>query len=327
LEYRAVRALLTDVQLQEHPSGTLFETGLLPATRWRVVLAQIGEGNVAAAVVAERAATYFTPNLVLFVGVAGALKDDLVVGDVVVATRIYAYAGGKATAEEFLARPRSFETAYRLQQRASWLAATHGWSTAGLTRHDGLPPAVHLKPVAAGEVVLASRDSALFDLLRRHYNDAAAVEMESGGLAQAAQINDSLPTLTIRGISDTTGPDKTDLDAAGWQPRAAYHAASFAAALLAAPAQASAPGELPPRVRDPAKSGAAGTRPRRPAACRKPGQQDRGLWACLRPVRSSTGTTERLWGRSWCTGSGHSDRSPRSWGDGELARAAWSRVC
>jgi len=253
VEYQAVRPLLTDLEARELPGGSLFEEGMLSGTPWRVALGQLGEGNVGAGILAERAMRFFLPDLVLFVGVAGALKDDVQVGDVVVATRVDAYQGGKA-AEDFLGRPRTWDADHRLEQRARHLAVTGGWPPTGLARLDGAVPAVHFKPIAAGDVVLASRDSPLYERLRLHYNDAVAIEMEGAGLAQAAHVNDALPALVIRGISDTTGPDKQTLDSAGWQPRAASHAASFAAALL----RSLPPSSLPRRRASPDR-GATGT--------------------------------------------------------------------
>jgi 8-oxo-dGTP diphosphatase len=45
-------------------------------------------------VLAERAIAEFAPAAVLFVGVAGALRPQVALGDVVVATHVYAYHGG-----------------------------------------------------------------------------------------------------------------------------------------------------------------------------------------------------------------------------------------
>ena len=296
VEYQAVRPLLSGLQVRELPGGSLFEEGMLSGTAWRVALGQLGEGNVGAGILAERAMRSFAPDLVLFVGVAGALKDDVLVGDVVVATRIDAYQGGKA-AEDFLARPRTWEADHRVEQRARYLMVTGGWPPAGLTRVDGAPPVVHFKPIAAGDVVLASRDSPLYEQLRLHYNDAVAIEMEGAGLAHAAHVNDALPALVIRGISDTTGPDKQALDAAGWQPRAASHAASFAAALL----RSLTPASLPRRQAAPnggtaGMGGPAGRMVRLPADRRHlpdlAGQQD--LLARLGQQLAPSDTVERL---------------------------------
>src|SRR4051794_15844432 len=95
LEYLAVHRYLTGRQVHEHTAGTLFEKGVIAGRR--VAMANIGEGNVSAAALTERAINEFEPEAVLFVGTAGALRDWLRLGDVVVATRVYGYHGGRST--------------------------------------------------------------------------------------------------------------------------------------------------------------------------------------------------------------------------------------
>jgi adenosylhomocysteine nucleosidase len=221
LEYRAIRAQLTDPEMHGHPAGTLFEAGGLAGTSRQVVIAAVGQGNQQAGILAERAVALFQPAALLFVGVAGALADDLRLGDVVVATRVYAYHGGREDQEGFWARPRAWDAAHHLEQLARLVARGDRWADL-----------VHFRPVAAGEVVLNSRDSPLVQQIRRHYDDAAAVEMESAGMAQAGHLS-ALPVLTIRAISDKADGRKYDADRAGWQSRAAASAAAFAAELCA----------------------------------------------------------------------------------------------
>lgn len=231
LEYRAMRRFLIDIEeLPPHPGGTRFEAGRVPGVPWRVVTMVTGEGNLDAAVLAERAIDWFRPRALLVVGVAGALKDDIEPGDVVVATWVHGYHGGKEDSEGFLARPRGRKSAHTLEQAARMTDVKGAWT--GLLAAPA-NPAVHFKPIAAGEVVLNSRGTPLALQLKRHYGDAAAIEMESAGAAAAAHLNASLPVLTIRSISDKADGNKHLSDAAGLQPVAASHAAAFAAALLA----------------------------------------------------------------------------------------------
>jgi nucleoside phosphorylase len=233
LEYQAVRAHLTGLRRQPHPQGTLFETGRLPGHETEITIALTGEGNAGAAVLAERAMSMFSPQALLFVGVAGALKDDIELGDVVVATRVYAYHGSKEQDEGTWTRPRSWEAPHDLEQLAHYIARERPWAGSLPADASGRRPAVHFKPIAAGEVLLASRLTETAQRLRRVFNDAAAVEMESAGVSQASQFNRSLPTLIIRGISDRADGGKATLDGEGWQPRAAAHAAAFAVAMAA----------------------------------------------------------------------------------------------
>lgn len=231
LEYEAVRGYLTDVESHRHEVGTRFEIGKTPNREVSVAINLVEKGNLPAAVLAERAIAEFRPLAVLFVGVAGGLRDDIALGDVVVATHIYAYQGGTSEDKGFSARPRVWEAPHELTQLAGELARSKTWTRLLAPADEGCaPPKVHRRPIAAGDVVLQSRTSEEWRRLSLHYNDAAAVEMEGAGLAQAGQLN-SVPAMAIRGISDGATAEKAITDRAGWQPTAARHAAAFAITL------------------------------------------------------------------------------------------------
>ncbi|QNP69132.1 hypothetical protein IAG44_06535 [Streptomyces roseirectus] len=208
LEFDAVESLLAGDRASRARDGigTLYRLGWLDGTPWRIALAEIGTGNGGAAVVATHAVERFRPRLVMFVGVAGGLKEGVAVGDVVVATKVYGVHGGKDTGGGFHARPESWQLSHEVRQTAA--AAHRRWR-----RVPGAPP-VHFKPVAAGEVVLegegaahqgsAHQESAYRERLRRTYEDAVALETESAGMAQAAHMHRGWPALTVRGITDRT---------------------------------------------------------------------------------------------------------------------------
>jgi nucleoside phosphorylase len=257
LEYKAVRAHLGELRQEWHSAGTAFEVGKMPGVPWPIALVVTGEGNSDAAVLAERAAALFRPWAMFVVGVAGGLKDEIGLGDVVVATWVYGYHSGKAGAAGFRARPRAYRGAHKLVQAARMVEVKGAWLE---SLPDGVRPAVHFKPIAAGEVVLNSRDVPLSRQLTQHYEDAAAIEMESAGATAAAYMNASLPVLTIRGISDKADGRKHLSDAAGMQPVAASHAAAFTMALLAELAGAAH------------RSTAQADVPRAPVATAQPGQ-------------------------------------------------------
>ncbi len=229
LEYSAVRTHLMDLRPIGHPAGTLFEVGLLAGCKRPIVLSAVGEGNQTAAVVTERATAMFAPRALLFVGIAGALDEDIALGDVVVATRVYAYHGGRDQPGGFRVRPRAWDASHELEQRARYISRLGTWLPSGA----GHQPSVHFRPIAAGEVVLAAADSGYASLIERYYSDAAAVEMEGAGVVSAAHLNRSLPVLVIRGISDRANAEKKVTDKAGWQHRAAANAAAFTLSLVA----------------------------------------------------------------------------------------------
>jgi adenosylhomocysteine nucleosidase len=232
LEFRAVRSHLSGPQTWRHPEGTLFETGRMNRTGRSIAVARTGQGNTPTALIAERAIGMFRPRALLFVGVAGGLRADVGLGDVVVATKVYAFHGGKTESGQFLPRPQVWEAPHGLEQLAGYLAGRGEWTSRLTCEHR--EPRVHLKPIAGGDVVVNCRTSEIAEQLRRYFDDAVAVDMESVGAACAGHLNASLPVLSIRGISDHADGSKEVSDRAGWQVEAASHAAAFALALAAA---------------------------------------------------------------------------------------------
>ncbi|MFE5844531.1 purine phosphorylase [Streptomyces niveus] len=228
LEYQAVRKKLAGPQVHRHERGTRFEVGTVQGTSCRVALGLTNKGNHSAAVIAERAIQEFSPAAVLFVGVAGALWDTAKLGDVVMATHVYAYHGGTSEDDGLKARPRVWEAAHGISQLGSHLARVNDWAdeTSGGRR----APQVRFGAIAAGEVVQNSKISAEARWIRQHYNDALAIEMEAAGVAQAGHLNGA-PVAIIRGISDRADGTKSSEKDRNWQPRAAANAAAFATRL------------------------------------------------------------------------------------------------
>ncbi|MFH0173207.1 nucleosidase [Streptomyces cacaoi] len=220
VEYDAVRALLESLDEVVLADGTRLEQGRLSGTGWTVALAELGEGALTTAALTTRIVSELAPECLLFVGVAGGLRDDLRLGDVVVGTKVYAVHGGKQTPEGFLARPEAWHGSHRLVQAAR----------SALRDLDGVR--AHRKPIACGDVVLADERSALRDHIRRTYNDAYAIEMEGSGASHAAHLGGRLDALVIRGISDLADAGKSTADAEGSQELAAGQAAKVAVAVL-----------------------------------------------------------------------------------------------
>jgi len=231
VEYMAVRAYLTELQEKVHPRGTIYEQGTFSANEqvWDVGIVEIGAGDSGAAAQAERAIAFFNPQVILFVGVAGGIKDVLL-GDVVASTKIYGYESGKAE-ESFKPRPEIGLSSYNLEQRARAEARKKDW----LKRLPSIPeptPAVLVAPIAAGEKVVASTKSEVFKFLCSNYGDAVAVEMEGIGFLKATYANQPVSAMVIRGISDLID-GKGEVDAQGYQEIAARHASAFAFQVLA----------------------------------------------------------------------------------------------
>lgn len=232
VEYLAVTEQLTNLQREDHPSGMIFERGELPGTSWAIYVAEAGDGNQAAAVLTERAISWLNPRAVFFTGIAGGRKRGVALGDVVIATQVWGYQGGKQGIDGFRGRPRAWETSFELQQAARY--AGRGPWVERISPLAVPPPRMHLKPILAGEIVLDSSQSALEEYLDSHYNGAAAIEMEGAGFASAAHLAGAVPFLVVRGISDKADGTKQAADAAGTQETAARHAAAATMAVIAA---------------------------------------------------------------------------------------------
>lgn len=176
----------------------------------------------------------YRPRLLVVLGIAGALKDDIDLGDVVVATEVDAYLdAGKATGEgQYELRPggTSFRAEARLVNLVSNLEFQHAqvhqrWQSECETRAGTVPalqhakvpvaPKLHNGKIASGPFVAASTPFRDWLLRReRHYE---AVEMEAAGAHWAAERSpEPRPALLIlRGISDDASPNKANLDKTG----------------------------------------------------------------------------------------------------------------
>jgi nucleoside phosphorylase len=232
VEYQAVRAHLTNLRQEKHEKGNIYERGTFVAGKppWEVGIVEVGVGNAPAAVQTERAINHFKPILILFVGVAGGLKD-VKLGDVVVATKVYGYESGKANIT-FQPRPEVGNVPYRMAELARSEARARDWLKRLPKPIPKPSPRVFVAPIAAGGSVVTSTRSATWQLLKENYNDAVAVDMEGHGFLQAVYANPGMDALIIRGISDLID-NKSEVDAENFQELAVRHASAFAFEILA----------------------------------------------------------------------------------------------
>ncbi|MBD3008759.1 MULTISPECIES: hypothetical protein [unclassified Streptomyces] len=240
VEYRAVRAHLEEVRPVQAERGALFELGVFreESGERTVAIHMTGPGNPGAAASVERAAALFAPRAVLFVGVAGGVKD-VALGDVVAADAVYDYETGKDTESGFWPRQKTYQSAYGLVQLARLVAAGDAWQrrvrpgdAAPRALADDAPRArAHVKPLAAGGRVVAHHRSDVGLRLAASAGDALAVDMEGFGFLAGAYVNQHLDALVVRGISDLLG-DKGEAHDERWQPVASRNAAAFAFELI-----------------------------------------------------------------------------------------------
>lgn len=225
VEYMAVRAYLQNLREIVHEEGTIYERGDFIANQgsWKVSIVEIGPGNTSTALETERAIRSFKPEIVCFVGVAGGLKD-VQLGDIVVATKVYDYESAK-DGIDLLLRPEIGNSTHRMVQHARADARKTDW----LQRIPNTPahiPHVFVGPIATGSKVVSSSSAATWKLIKQHFSDALAVEMEGSGFLRATHASHSVEALIIRGISDLID-NKQEADAQNFQKIASEHASAF----------------------------------------------------------------------------------------------------
>lgn len=228
LEFNAVARLLSATESVRHATGAIYKRGTFAAgTRdFSVAVVEAGAGNVNAAQETERALTFFQPEYVFFVGIAGGLKD-VTIGDVVISSEVIHYEGGKA-GDVYKPRLNTYPANYELTALAKSIAREDSWQH---RIDDGLGAfKAEVKPIAAGEKVVASERSATYELINQAVSQALAVEMEGFGFLAPIHAHHK-KGIVIRGISDLL-ENKAAADAGGSQPLAARNAAAFLAEML-----------------------------------------------------------------------------------------------
>jgi nucleoside phosphorylase len=232
IEYSAVREHLLGIKELTHLKGKVYEMGTFNGLyhKWDVGIAEVGTGNNICAMETERAINFFNPAVMIFVGVAGGIKD-LALGDVVAADKAYGYERGKVSSTGLMPRPEIGKSTYPILERARAEARKEDWKERIKFNGDNNHPNIIIKPIAAGEKVVTEIRSEIYDLIRNNYNDAVAIEMEGSGFFTACDANKGVESLIVRGISDLLN-NKEQSDAAGFQEIAAKNASAFAFEVL-----------------------------------------------------------------------------------------------
>lgn len=213
---------------------TFFYALATPADAPRIVAAVLDEmGPVSAAIATERLLAEFAVREVAMVGIAGALNDDVGLGDVVIASKVdnYQQAAKAVTGTggvEFRLSGNVFQGPRFLLQVARnfrWMPETaemfRAWKAATAARREqlGLPSGLAketadyvVAPVASGDVVSAASEFSRW-LLANRDRKLTAIEMEAAGAAYAGYARvEGVPVFVVRGISDFADERKSELD-------------------------------------------------------------------------------------------------------------------
>jgi adenosylhomocysteine nucleosidase len=198
-----------DAETVTEHAGRVYRHGLLAGQRVTVVQSRIGK--VAAALTASSLVRDHDVDLIVFTGIAGALHDDLAIGDVVVATELVQH--DLAGPPQMFARSEiPLLGVVELPTDATVTAAaveaaddfvTNGLGaivTAQVLDELGIGgPSVHLGQVATGDEFI---EGPLKQIVRDRAPEAICVDMEGAAVAQVCHELGGVPLCVIRAISD-----------------------------------------------------------------------------------------------------------------------------
>lgn len=177
----------------------------------RVVAMQTLEpGPQSAAAAYHRLRDAFRPPVVLLVGVAGGIRCDLGIGDVVIGEEVIYYDARRETQARPRRRGKSLPATPALRHRVNDFFLRNG-STIRL--RNGGSVRVFRGPVGTGSAVVTDEHSDIVEFLQRFNEKTLAVETEAGGVGQAfyEEIDADRGLagwLTVRGISDLANRHK-----------------------------------------------------------------------------------------------------------------------
>ena len=250
-EFRYLLEVAPQLESFSHEGTYFYRLDFGPTSAICCVVDQIGP--LPALQAAIRLLGFAEVKLLVVLGVAGALDDDVALGDVVVAREINEFqANSKAESVEggYEVRysGRHWTLDFEIREALSNFEFSakdcfDGWRTATGEHYRELSvpddthggcSSFHIGPIASGNVVVAS--SAFVEEVKKIDRKFVAIDMEAAGVASAA--NDRihpLPCLVIRGISDRADENKKARDSEGkkgWRRYAVRNAAALLAGLL-----------------------------------------------------------------------------------------------
>jgi hypothetical protein len=199
--YQTICTRLNNLR-EEIYHGTVYECGVFPVGEfsWEVCLFEIVQGGITASIETERAISYFKPDVILYISLVTGIQH-IHLGDVVSATKVYAYESGRSSAT-IEARPVVWNVSYAMEQRARAEVRKKDWLKRVEDQSDHSSAKVVLAPIAAGEKVIASTQSSLYPFLQSHYNDAVAVDVGGHGVLGAVHAHRSINALVVCGIAE-----------------------------------------------------------------------------------------------------------------------------
>lgn len=199
--------------------------------RYRVIVCQCDVGRPQSTGNATRAIERWQPRYVILVGIAGGVRGEVQLGDVLIADQVVDYEQQKVELAGVQPRDRTYPTSVRLQNVAKNLAQQEWLALSRLPHTTGGTSVVRHGPVATGDSVVAA--GGFLAPVRSRWPKLMGVEMEGASVALAVLQSPHRPDfMMVRGVSDLADDQKKVEQEAGWRPYARHIAACYALALV-----------------------------------------------------------------------------------------------
>lgn len=177
-------------------------------TSYQVAICETSSGNLPVALAAKACIQFFQPSYMFLIGTAGGVKQ-FNIGDIIIGTIGYDYEGGKEYDDGFKARPKVAHSDKKLVALAQKVGQQDNWKS----RIKYSIPTNEIKikagAIASGSKVLATLNSNALDIIKTHYNDTVALEMEAYGFLSTLSDYPDIPAINIRSISDLLSDKET----------------------------------------------------------------------------------------------------------------------
>lgn len=179
---------------------------------------QLEQGNRSVIMAYNALVNNYNPKLIVVLGIAGCISDDMELCDVVIANQVLYYENRKETQGKTNRRGDIFKIGAKLKQYINKLFLIYDepavLSASSESYNDNFK--IVAGPIGSGEAVIADSASKVKDWLVKVNSKTMALEMEAGGFLQAYyedELTDKQPSLgalVIRGISDHADVKKDD---------------------------------------------------------------------------------------------------------------------
>ncbi|MEY8392879.1 5'-methylthioadenosine/adenosylhomocysteine nucleosidase [Lachnospiraceae bacterium 45-W7] len=218
LEVEALKAKM-EIHRTEIKASMEFQEGTLQGTE--VVIVRSGIGKVNAALCTQILFDMFEVSHIINTGVAGSLKNEIDIGDIVVSTdalhhdvdvRVFGYPLGEV--------PQVGCLAFQADERLGQLAAS-------CCKEVNPDISVYQGRIVSGDQFIS--DKKVKDAIINNFQ-GFCVEMEGASIAHAAYLN-HIPFVIIRAISDKAD-DSAEMDYPAFEKAAAAHSAALVEHML-----------------------------------------------------------------------------------------------